>query len=190
MNWIAEPIMPDDWQVDGRNPPRGPYAQDEAEALSKWVSKRNAEYGQALRFILSSGARIDETLHLRSDKVFVADSQVELIGKGGRSRRIRVLHGEVLGELMLSRRFVFLNPEQGRLWKEGLRRYVRIGCDTLGIRRRGVHGFRGAAACEFVEVKKALGHTELDARRELAQWLGHDPHRTEVTYAYVPKRLG
>ena len=120
MNWIVEPIVPDDWQIDGRNPPRGPYALDEAEALSMWVNHRSAEHGQALRFILSSGARIDETLHLRSDKVFVADNQVELIGKGGRSRRIRVLHGEVLRELMLSRRFVFLNSEQGRLWKEGL----------------------------------------------------------------------
>ena len=99
-----------------------------------------------------------------------------------------MLHGEVLRELMLSQRFVFLDPEQGRLWKEGLRRYVRSGCDSLGVRRCGVHGFRGAAACEFVEVKKTLGYTELEARRELAQWLGHDPQRTEVTYAYVPRQ--
>ncbi len=27
----------------------------------------------------------------------------------------------------------------------------------------------------------------VEARHELAQWLGHNPHRTEVTYAYVPK---
>jgi hypothetical protein len=50
-----------------------------------------------------------------------------------------------------------------------------------------VHGFRATAACEFVTIKAALGYTELGARRELAMWLGHNPHRTEVTYAYVPR---
>jgi len=64
---------------------------------------------------------------------------------------------------------------------------VRQACDQLNIRRRGVHGFRATAACEFVDLKGALGFTENEARRELAMWLGHNPHRTEVTYAYVPK---
>ena len=56
----------------------------EAQAISEWVAARSAEYGQALRFILSSGARINEALQLRADKVFLADSEVELLGKGGR----------------------------------------------------------------------------------------------------------
>ncbi len=51
-----------------------------------------------------------------------------------------------------------------------------------------VDGFRRAAACEFVNIKRALGFTEVEARKELAMWLGHNPHRTEVTYAYVPRR--
>jgi len=38
-----------------------------------------------------------------------------------------------------------------------------------------------------VDIKRALGYTEAEARRELAMWLGHNPHRTEVTYAYVPR---
>lgn len=188
MNWIGEDIMPGEWTVIGRNPPRGPYAPDEAKALSEWVERRVAEYGQALRFILSSGARIDETMHLRADKVFVAEGQVELLGKGGRTRRIHLLHSDVLKKLDTSRRFVYLNPEQEHRWKEELRRQVRRGCTALGIHHRGVHGFRGAAACEFVSMKAALGYTELEARHELAQWLGHNPHRTEVTYAYVPRR--
>ena len=58
----------------------------------------------------------------------------------------------------------------------------------LGIQRRGVHGFRAIAACEFVDRKCTAGYTETEARRELAVWLGHNPHRTEVTYACVPKR--
>jgi len=140
-----------------------------------------------LRFILSSGARIDETLHLRADKVFIDEKRVELLGKGGRIRRIPVLHADVLRELDLSEQFVYLPAEKGRLWKDGLKRCVRQGCDTLGIHRRGVHGFRGTAACEFVNLKRALVYTEAEARRELAMWLGHNPHRIEVTFAYVPK---
>ena len=50
-----------------------------------------------------------------------------------------------------------------------------------------MHGLRATAACEFVDLKRALGYTEAEARRELAMWLGHNPHRTEVTYAYVPR---
>ena len=64
---------------------------------------------------------------------------------------------------------------------------MRQACDQLNIRRRGVHGFRATAACEFVDLKRALGFTENEARRELAMWLGHNPHRIEVTYAYVPR---
>jgi integrase len=158
---------------------------DEAKALQRWVETRDGEYGQALRFILSSGARIDETLHLRADKIFVDSKFVELQGKGGRVRRIQVMHAEVVSELDLIRRFVYLDGNDSQNWKDGLERVVRQGCDTLNIRRRGVHGFRGTAVGEFI--KRALGFTEVAARHELAMWLGHHPHRTEVTYAYVPR---
>jgi hypothetical protein len=92
-----------------------------------------------------------------------------------------------LGELDLSRRFVYLDGANGLQWKDSLERTVRQGCDALTIHRRGVHGFRGTAAGEFMSVKRALGYTEAEARHELAMWLGHNPHRTEVTYAYVPR---
>ena len=138
-------------------------------------------------FILSSGARIDETLHLRSDKIFIEEARVELQGKGGRVRKIQVLHPKVLKTLDLSRRFVYLTEQPGRLWKDAFKRRVRQACDVLDIRRRGVHGFRATAACEFVDIRGVMGCTEMAARQELAMWLGHNPHRTEVTYAYVPR---
>lgn len=187
MNWIHEEVVPEDWAISGRNPPRGPYAPEEAVAIRDWIEQRDLELGQALGFILSSGARIDETLHLRSDKVFIDEARVELQGKGGRVRKIQVLHADVLQTLDLSRRFVYLSEQPGRLWKDSLERRVRQACEALAIRRRGVHGFRATAACEFVDVRSALGYTDLEARRELAMWLGHNPHRTEVTYAYVPR---
>jgi integrase len=101
-----------------------------------------------------------------------------------------VLHADVLKTLDLSKRFVYLSEQPGRLWKDGLERRARQACEALDIRRRGVHEFRATAACEFVDVKGALGYTEMEARHELATWLGHNPHRTEVTYAYVPSEKG
>jgi hypothetical protein len=106
MNWINTDIMPADWPIEGHNTPRGPDAPIEAELISQWVATRSAEYGQALRFILSSGARINEALQLRADKVVLTDGLVELLGKGGRIRKIPVLHAEVLYELDLAERFV------------------------------------------------------------------------------------
>ena len=176
MNWICEDIVPDEWQVIGRNSPRGPYAPDEARAIQQWVETRHSEYGQALRFILSSGARIDETLHLRTDKIFVDRKCIELVGKGGRVRRIKVLHADALGELDLARRFVYLDHvNNGVHWKDGLERAVRQGCDALSIHRRGVHGFRGTAAGEYICIKQAPGFTEVEARHELATLA---PHKT------------
>ena len=90
MNWIHEEIVPLDWAISGRNPPRGPYAPDEAATIRDWITQRDSGLGQALDFILSSGARIDETLHLRSDKIFIDEARVELQGKGGRVRKIQV----------------------------------------------------------------------------------------------------
>ena len=187
MNWIKTDLVSPDWRVEDHHQPRGPYELAEATALWRHVNTRDPEFGQALRFILSSGARIDEVLHLRADKVSLPEKKVELLGKGGKTRNIRVLNSAALAELDLSRPFVYLPEQQARYWKDGLERYVRQACDQLNIRRRGVHGFRATAACEFVDLKGALGFTENEARRELAMWLGHNPHRTEVTYAYVPK---
>ncbi len=187
MNWISEDIVPEGWSVEGVDRPRGAYSPNEAMAIIHWVTLRSPEYGQALRFILSSGARIDETFHLRADKIDIADKRVQLLGKGGKLRRIPVLHVDVLQELDLLRRFVYLKEEQGDRWKDGLERHVRQACDMLGIQRRGVHGFRATAAREFMAVKRALGYTEMEARKELAMWLGHNPGSIDVTYAYVPR---
>jgi integrase len=138
-----------------------------------------------LRVILSCATRIDELYHLRGDKVFLSEGKVKLLGKGGKTRRIRFLKREVFEEIDRFKYFIYLTPENGKTWKDGLERIVRRACDELGIQRRGVHGFRGTVACEFMRAKKSLGYTEKEARRELAQWLGHNPHRIEVTYAYV-----
>ena len=85
------------------------------------------------------------------------------------------------------KRFVYLDKASMRTWKDSLRTAVRQACDELSIQRRGMHEFRGTAANEFMRAKELPGYDEAAARRELAQWLGHSPHRTAVTYVYVPK---
>ena len=171
----------------GQNPPRGPYLEAEACDLQVRVAARHESYGQALNFILATGARISETHHLRTDKISVADGCVELLGKGGRVRTVPLLDPGILGKLDLTRPFVFLDKESDPHWKDNLERQVRQACDDLNFQRRGVHGLRATAAGVFLQRQMDLGLTEPRARRELAVWLGHSPHRTEVTYAYVPK---
>jgi integrase len=186
--WLTDNIVPAEWAVDPAKVHRGAYPGDEARAIGAEVGRRDRQYGQALRFIRTSGARIDEVFHLRSDKVFPAERRVELLGKGGKTRRIQVIAGAVLAELDRSRRFVYLERGNEHTWKNSLEDAVRGAADRLGIQRRGVHGFRGTAATEFIQVKMDLmGEDEHEARRELAMWLGHNPQRTEVTYAYVPR---
>jgi integrase len=186
-DWIEQNIVPEEWDIEDNRIPRGAYTMDDAEQIITAVAERNLEYAQALRVIISCAARIDELFHLRSDKVFLNEGKVELLGKGGKTRRIRFLRPEIFDALDYSKRFIYLTPENSETWKDGLERAVRKSCDELAIQRRGVHGFRGTAACEFVHIKESLGYSEMEARRELAQWLGHNPHRTEVTYAYVTR---
>jgi integrase len=187
--WLTDAIVPDEWAVDPAKVHRGAYPWDEAEAIMGLVDRRNRQFGQALRFILATGARIDEVFHLRSDKVYPRAWEVELLGKGGKTRRIDVLEPDVLAELDLSRRFVYLERGSERTWKNGLEDNVRAAADRLGIQRRGVHGFRGTAAVEFAKMHtEILEASEHEARRQLAMWLGHNPHRTEVTYAYVGRK--
>lgn len=187
--WITEAIVPAEWAIDPARVHRGAYPPEEAQAIRSYVGQRDPGLDQALRFIGASGARIDEVFHLRSDKIFPDERRVELLGKGGKTRRIEVLHPTVLREIDRRRRFVYLEPGNERTWKNGLEDSVRTAADRLGIQRRGVHGFRGTAATEFLRIRMdVLGQTEREARRELAMWLGHNPQRTEVTYAYVSAR--
>jgi integrase len=187
-SWIEEHIILDEWGIEDNSIPRGAYLLEDAERIVERIADRYPEFAQALRVILSCAARIDELYHLRGDKIFLEDGKVELLGKGGKTRRIRFLRREIFEEIDRSRRFIYLMPENGKTWKDGLERSVRRACDESGIQRRGVHGFRGTAACEFMRIKESLGYTECETRRELAQWLGHNPHRIEVTYAYVPRK--
>ena len=90
MNWIKADIVPADWPIEGRNPPRGPFAPLEAQAINQWIAARSAEYGQALRFILSSGARINEALQLCADKVL-------LVGYSA-ADRLAIIH-DAVGQL-------------------------------------------------------------------------------------------
>ena len=116
------------------------------------------------------------------------EGQVELIGKGGRdsedscpARGDSARTGSVRAALSICRRN---EARDGRMVWSATSARVVIRWVFSGA---ACMVFAATAACEFVDLKRALGYTETEARRELAMWLGHNPHRTEVTYAYVPK---
>ena len=88
----------------------------------QWVTARSPEYGQAPRFILSSGARIDETLHLCHDQIFIDEKQTALKGKGGQACR-----------------FIDLRVGHEHSWKDSLERAVRQACNQLNLQWREVH---------------------------------------------------
>jgi hypothetical protein len=52
-----------------------------------------SEYGQALRFIVSSGARITEVLHLHADTVSPVEKAGVIACEGGKMHNVRVLEG-------------------------------------------------------------------------------------------------
>jgi len=41
MNWIEADIVPTEWLVEGRNPPRGPYTAEESRTIAQWVNQRD-----------------------------------------------------------------------------------------------------------------------------------------------------
>jgi len=185
--WIRQDFVPVEWHARVEHIPRGGYPFTEADALIVWLNRRAREYARAACFIRSSGARIDEVFHLRSDLIDFERGRVSLKGKGGKIRSVEVLHPQQLEEMRILGRFVFMRPDNVLRWVDNFERVVREGCDALGIKRRGVHGLRATAAREFLQRQIRLGATEQEARRLLAVWLGHDEHRTEVTHKYVSK---
>lgn len=50
MKWIREPVVPDEWAVDGHNIPRGAYTLEDAEAIIQRMGGRGSEYAQVLRY--------------------------------------------------------------------------------------------------------------------------------------------
>ncbi len=65
MSWIKCDIGPADWRADGDHQPRKPHTPSKAAAIWRRVTARDPEFGQALRFILSCGARIDDGLDIQ-----------------------------------------------------------------------------------------------------------------------------
>ena len=59
-HWIVADIIPAPLSKAITHQPRGAYSFIEAQAVVQRVALRSPEYSQALRFILASGARINE----------------------------------------------------------------------------------------------------------------------------------
>ncbi len=68
---------------------------------------------------------------------------------------------------------------------ERTRAAVRYACGQLDLACYGTHGFRRCWAQELHRLLGGLGLDDREARREVAEGLGHN--RVNVTYSYIPR---
>ena len=67
----------------------------EAERNIHWIADRNSLYAQALRVVISCGRELTNSCTCGATKYFLDEGKVELLGKGGKTRRIRFLRREI-----------------------------------------------------------------------------------------------
>lgn len=128
------------------------------------------------------GLRLDEVLHLRWDKINLLGPFVEVKGKGGRGRAVKMLDPDVLTRLPQGSKFVF-SPTAS--FRRTVQRRVREACEELGLACKGTHGFRATFAERLLEDYLGIGLAEREARKAVSTALGHN--RVAVTLRYVPK---
>ena len=143
----------------------------------------NPKAADVLRFQLSAGLRLSEAVMLRSDEVDRAGETVTVKGKGGRIRTVKLLDTTVLKRLDMSQRFPLLRGLKHN-WMREVEELVASACKALDIKSLGTHGFRATAAQKLYDELLPAGTGEREARRHVAEFLGHN--RTDVTHHYVP----
>jgi len=62
---------------------------------------------------------------------------------------------------------------------------VKAVCVALGIKNRGTHGLRAAAAVSYYKSLVIRGANKLEALSETGRWLGHGPKRWDVLRHYL-----
>ncbi len=194
---LAEPghasLVPPDVKAPRQRAPRGAYSQQEAEMIIDYVRRRDELAGLVLRLQLEAGLRISEAIWLRPDCIDVerGEIRVEVIGKGGKPRRVAV-SSAILEKLDLSDRTPLRPPvddlgsrtmdtSQARRIED----LVRRACRVLGITPHGTHGFRAAAARWYFSALTLDGKSNWDALKATAIWLGHGANRLDVLRLYL-----
>ena len=169
-----------------------PYTPEEAEQLIAELYRRDPQYGQLAQLQHVTGLRREEAVHLQAGCIADDGNAVMLQGpgthtKGGRERQIPIDEENCefmrqLRQQALSHpdRHVFVHRKTlGRAYDNA--RYAAN--KRLGIESRGTHGFRKSFAAGLYRGRLDEGTSDADARREVAEALGH--RRTSVLKYYI-----
>lgn len=134
-----------------------------------------------IELLYASGLRVSELAGLSLDDYDPARSEVEVMGKGGRERRVPVgsKAREALGRYLADGRLklasgteeaLFVNRDGGRLSVRGVRRVVAEAAGRAGIPIKNPHALRHSFATHLLEggadlrsVQELLGHASLSS---------------------------
>ena len=181
--WHTHNFVPDDLSVPHGSHPRYSYMPEHAKKIIEHVAKRDERAAQVLRWQLDCGLRISEAIRLRPDRVDFDAGTIEVKGKGGKKRVIKVSDRMLLDRLPRSGTFPLLNGN-ATSWTRQIEKLVAAACAELDIQCLGTHGFRASAAQRTLDDLLESGVDERSARKQVSRLLGHN--RTSVTRSYAP----
>lgn len=150
-------------------------------AMTQGTRPKDQRDTAIIELLYASGLRVSELQGLSLEDYDAVRGDVEVMGKGGRARRVPVgsKAREALarylaeGRLQLapgSERAIFVNRDGGRLSVRGVRRVVAGAAGRAGIPLRNPHALRHAFATHLLEggadlrsVQELLGHASLSS---------------------------
>jgi hypothetical protein len=160
--------------------PRFGYQPNDAVLIIGWLQAQESPFALAAEVALRAGLRLSEIAGLRGDQVDHQAGVLNIKGKGGRPRTVRI-DPDLAEKLKTSKAYVFT---PSREWKRKFWQEVRKATRALGIETSGIHRLRANFAENLYDNLIAAGASEASARQSLAEALGHN--RTSVTGSYVP----
>ncbi len=160
--------------------PRFGYQPGDAILIVRWLSAQGSPFALAAEVALRAGLRLSEIAGLRGDQVDHQAGVLNIKGKGGRPRTVRI-DPDLAAKLKTSEMYIFTPTRE---WKRRFWQEVRKATRVLGIDVSGIHRLRANFAEETLHKLMAAGHSESAARQALSEALGHN--RVSVTGSYVP----
>lgn len=169
-----------------------PYAKDEAQQIVKFIAEKcpDGRVALAAEAAWRGGLRIQEVAWLRASEISVSGGLLNLDGHSTKGGRSRVVPLDDRG------RAFFLKLQQmgehhadGHVFRDRkglpreLQRWINRACRELGIGHSRTHDFRSAYANQLYERLIVAGATDRQARREVANALGHG--RVDVLRHYL-----
>ncbi len=186
------------WHSDRR--PERAYTPDQAVRIVLFMHEhtRDKQTADVAYLQRVAGLRVSEAAMIRGQDVDISDPnfcavRVVKATKGGRPRTVTVstTHRAFL-ERLVERAGIHRDGhvfqgrgDRGRSLVRRTQAAVTYACEQLEIACYGTHGFRKCWAQELHRLLGGLGVDDHDARREVAEGLGHN--RVNVTYAYIPR---